>query len=975
MSGHRLASGGSGIDRDRPLSFAFAGRPCRGFEGDTLASALMASGVDVVSRSFKYHRPRGIVSAGPEEPSALVTLRSGARAEPNAKAPAIPLWDGLEAHAQNAWPSLRFDAMAINGLAGPLFAAGFYYKTFMAGPRGTWTRLFEPVIRRAAGMGRAPLAPDPDRYETVHAFCDVLVVGAGPAGLMAARAAASSGARVIVADEGERMGGALLHETATVDGRPAPAFAAAAQAALAAMRNVTVLPRTTVYGHYDGQFGAVERVADHLPTPGEAPRQRHWTIRAARTILATGGIERPVVFAGNDRPGVMLADAARAYVNRWGAAPGRAVAVFATHDGAYRTVRDLHAAGVRVAAVIDARADASSAACAAVAATGARHHLGRAVARTHGRARLTGVTLTDGTRVACDTLAVSGGWVPTLHLTSQGGSAPIWDERLATFLPGALPPGWAVAGGVTGALDLPAILAAGAEAGVAAARALGRAPERTAIPDAPSDLLADAPLPLWRVPGPGKAFVDLQHDVTAADVALAHREGFEAVEHLKRYTTLGMAADQGKTSNLNGLAIMAEARGIPVAEAGTTRFRPPYAPVAIGALAGAETGAHLAPVRRTPMHDWHVDRGAEMVAAGLWMRPRAYLAPGETIRDAYVREARAVRTGAGVVDVSPLGKIEVAGPDAAAFLDRVYVNGFAALPVGRARYGVMLRDDGVVLDDGTTWRLSEHRFLMTTTTAAAARVLSHLEVLLATAWPDLRVRLTSVTEQWAGMAVAGPAARDLLAGLVADIDFAPEAFPFMAIREGALGGAPVTLARLSFSGEMAWEVFCGAGHGLGIWEAIVAAGAVPYGVEALGALRIEKGHVSGAELDGRTTLHDLGLAGMASAKKPFVGATMMRRPALTDPARPTLVGLRSLSGERVLPGAHLVGPDGASQGHVTSTTWSAEGGAEIALALLADGPSRHGERLSAAYPLRGLATPVEVVAPCFVDPDGARMRA
>ncbi len=595
-----------------------------------------------------------------------------------------------------------------------------------------------------------------------------------------------------------------------------------------------------------------------------------------------------------------------------------------------------------------------------------------------GAARVTGVTLTDGARIACDTVAVSGGWVPTLHLTSQGGGAPVWDAGLATFVPGALPPGWSAVGGVTGALDLPAILADGAACGAVAARALGLTPEPVPVPHAASDLLADAPLPLWRVPGPGRAFVDLQHDVTAADVELARREGFEAVEHLKRYTTLGMAADQGKTSNLNGLAIMAEARGIPVARAGTTRFRPPYTPVAIGALAGAETGAHLAPVRRSPMHDWHLAHGAEMVAAGAWMRPRAYLRAGETIRDAYIREATAVRGGVGIVDVSPLGKIEVTGPDAAAFLDRVYVNGWSKLPVGRARYGIMLREDGVVLDDGTTWRLSEHRFLMTTTTANAAKVLGHLEVLLATAWPDLRVRVTSVTEQWAGMAVAGPRSRDLLSGLVAGIDFATEAFPFMGVRGGTLGGVPVTVARLSFSGEMAYEVFCGANHGAGAWEAIVAGGAafgiVPYGLEALGTLRIEKGHVGGAELDGRTTMHDLGMDGMASSRKAHVGSAMMHRPALTEAARPRLVGLRSTSGERILPGAHLVGPDGRSQGHVTSTTWSPTLGAEIALAMLSDGPSRMGEALSAAYPLRGLATPVEVVPTAFVDPDGGRMR-
>ncbi|CTQ50494.1 sarcosine oxidase subunit alpha family protein [Jannaschia donghaensis] len=979
MSGYRLDQGGTGIDRSRPLRFTFDGRRFDGYEGDTLASALMAEGVDVLARSFKYHRPRGIVSAGSEEPSALVTLRDGARSEPNAKAPMIPLWDGLVASGQNAWPSLRFDAMAVNGLAGPLFGAGFYYKTFMGGPRGTWTKFFEPIIRRAAGMGKASLAPDPDRYETAHLHCDVLVIGAGPAGLAAARAAAGTGARVVIADEGERFGGHLLSDAGEIEGQPSAAFAAAAQADLAALPWVTALPRTTVYGHYDGQFAAVERVADHVAAPGRAPRQRHWLIRPLQIVLAAGATERPIVFPGNDRPGVMLAEAARTYATRWGVAPGRRVVVFTTHDGAYRTVRDLHAAGVGIAAVIDARPQVSAEACAVVAATGARHKTGATVCATRGRSRLTGITLTGGLRIDCDTLAVSGGWMPNLHLTSQGGGKPVWSEDQASFLPGTLPDRWQIAGSVGGLGALTETFAQGAEAGIRAAAAcdFDAAPAEPTL--ARDDLVPTDPLPLWRVPGKGKAFVDLQHDVTADDVMLAQREGFEAVEHLKRYTTLGMAADQGKTSNLNGLALMAEARGIPVPQAGTTRYRPPYTPVALGALAGAETGAHLAPVRRTPMHDWHAAHGALWVAAGQWMRPRAYLRDGETIRDAYIREARAVRAGVGIVDVSPLGKIEVAGPDAAEFLNRVYVNGFARLPVGRARYGIMLREDGIVLDDGTTWRLEEHRFLMTTTTANAGRVLTHLEVLLATAWPDLRVRLTSVTEQWAGMAVAGPKSRDVLAGLIADVDFATHTLPFMGIARGTLGGVPVTVARLSFSGELAYEVFCGAHHGAGVWAAIMAAGEahgiVPYGTEALGALRIEKGHISGAELDGRTTVHDLGFAGFASTKKAYVGSAMMHRPALTDGARPRLVGLRSRSGAPIRPGAHLVGSDGRPQGHVTSTTFSPELDAEIALALLRNGPDRMGEHLDAAYPLKDESVPVEVVSPHFVDPEGDRLRA
>lgn len=979
MSGHRLRAGGTLIDRGQSLSFTFAGRALTGYAGDTLASALLANGVRTVARSFKYHRRRGIVSAGPEEPCALVTLGEGAASEPNAKASMVPLRAGLVAGGQNAWPSLERDVMAVNGLAGPLIGAGFYYKTFIGGPRGTWTRLFEPLIRRAAGMGKAPDAPDPDRYETVHAFCDVLVVGGGPAGLAAAHAAALSGARVIIADERERPGGALMAERDTVDGMPAHQFAADLAAETAAA-GATVLPRTTVYGHYDGQFGAVERIGEGGADEG-APRQRHWLIRPKQVIFACGAVERPIVFAGNDLPGVMLAEAARTYVNAYGAAPGKRAVVFACHDGAYRTVRDLAAAGIDVAAVIDPREDVPVTAREVAEAAGAAVHAGSVVGKATGRGGVRGVMVRDAagqeSRIAADCLLVSGGVVPTLSLTAQGACKPVWDSALNAFRPGALPDHWQAVGAMDGTLQTAACLAAGAAAGAHAAAELAFGPAPAKTFDVADDLSAAAPHPLFAVPGAGKAFVDLQHDVTAADVALAHDEGFRAVEHLKRYTTLGMATDQGKTSNLNGLALMAAARGMEVEAVGTTRFRPPASPIALGALAGAEVGAGVRPVRRTPMQAWHEGNGGAMVNTGAFQRPRAYLQDGETIRDAYIREARAVREGVGIIDVSTLGKIEVAGPDAATFLNRVYVNGFAKLPVGKARYGVMLRDDGMVMDDGTTWRLEEHRFLMTTTTANAGAVLARLELLLATAWPELKVHLTSVSEEWAGMAVAGPKSRATLAAALEGIEFANERFPFMAIRHGRVGEVPVMVTRLSFSGELAYEVYCGAHHGLFVWNAILESGSLhaitPYGTEAMGTLRIEKGHVSGSELDGRTTLHDLGLDGMASSKKAFVGKTMLAREALTDARRLRLVGLRALDGQPLSSGAHLTGEAGRSEGHVTAATHSPSSGAEIALALLERGSERLGERLTMQDPLRGKTVPVEVVSPVFVDPEGRRM--
>jgi len=989
MSGYRLDS----AKRGSPLTFTFDGKRYQGFAGDTLASALLANGVDLFGRSFKYHRPRGLFSAGVEEPNALVTLGSGARAEPNTRATVVELFDGLEATSQNRWPSLGFDVMAVNGLAGPILSAGFYYKTFM-GPTAKAWMFYEHFIRKAAGLGAASRLPDPDRYEEMNAFCDVLVVGSGPAGLMAALTAAGSGARVTLADEQAALGGNLCGDSLSGE----------ALAKLAALDNVTLLPRTTVYGYYDDNtLGAVERVADHKPMPAEGqPRERHWTIRAKQVVLACGALERPIVFGDNDKPGVMLADAGRLYVERFGVAPGRQVALFANNDGAYRSVAALTAAGVSITAIVDARPQIGSAAQTIAETSGAELLTGQVVTRALGGQRLSGIEVAafdpaSGTKdgvnrqISADCLLVSGGWTPTIHLASQAGGLARWDETLTAFLPGEAHQPWRAAGACNGSLGTAAALTEGAQAGAEAAQACGFTATPGSLPAVADEPLAEAPLPVWdaRPPhGKGKAFVDLQHDVTASDVSLAHREGFRSVEHLKRYTTLGMATDQGKTSNMTGLALMARERGLSIPEVGTTRFRPPYTPVSLGALAGQARGAHFRPTRRTPMHDWHVANGAEMQAAGLWLRPRIYPQGNETVEQAYVREARQVRASVGMVDVSTLGKIDVQGPDAAEFLNRVYSNGFLKLPEGKARYGLMLREDGFLWDDGTTWRLSETQFLMTTTTANAAPVLAQLEFLLATTWPELKVAVTSVTEQWAGMAVSGPRSRDVLAAALDDIDMTNEALPFMGVRKGHLakdlGGLPVLVSRLSFSGELAYEVYCGAHHGEAVWTRILEAGKpfgiIPYGVEALGTLRIEKGHVAGPELDGRTTAEDLGLAGMTSRKKNYIGSSMLDREGLVDPQRLKLVGFISASGEKIRPGAHLVAANDPkspprSLGHITSTTYSPALEKYIALGLLEDGPDRLGDRLVATYPLNNVDVEVEVVSSHFFDPEGVRQLA
>ncbi|NIA67408.1 sarcosine oxidase subunit alpha family protein [Pelagibius litoralis] len=995
MSGFRLPSCGL-IDRSRPLHFTFDGKRYQGFAGDSLASALLANGVDILGRSFKYHRPRGLFSAGVEEPNAMVTLRSSARTEPNCKAPMVELFEGLEAKSQNRWPSLGLDIMALNGLAGPLLSAGFYYKTFMGPTRKAWM-FYEHFIRKAAGMGAGTQLRDPDRYEETNAFCDVLIAGAGPTGLMAALAAAQSGARIVLVDDQAEMGGSLRGTSLTVGEAAGDIWCRSALAVLSALPNVTLLPRTTVYGYYDDNtFGAVERVSDHLPVPPEAtPRQRHWTIRAKQLVIAAGAIERPLIFAGNDTPGVMLADAIRIYVERYGVSPGQRIALFANNDGAYRTVAALAKAGVTVVAVVDPRPEIGAEARSVVEGCGAELLTGHVVTRARGGRRLAAIEVTpydpaNGVQdrlhrsIPVDCLAVSGGWTPTIHLASQASGPARWDEALAAFLPGEPTQPWQAAGACSGELSTAACLTAGIQAGAEAARACGFAPSPISVPAVGPEITCDAILPLWDARpagGKGKAFVDLQHDVTASDVSLAHREGFRSVEHLKRYTTLGMATDQGKTSNMAGLALMAQERGLSIPEVGTTRFRPPYTPIALGALAGQARGAHFRPLRRTPMHDWHVAEGADMMEVGLWQRPRVYRRDGETVEQAYIREARQVRQSVGIVDVSTLGKIDVQGPDAAEFLNRVYSNGFLKLPEGKARYGLMLREDGFLWDDGTTWRLGEHRFLMTTTTANAAPVLAQLEFLLAAVWPEMKVAVTSVSDQWAAMAVSGPKARDLLAAVLDDIGMSNEAFPFMGVREGHLDGVPVLVARLSFSGELAYEVYAGAHSGEAVWRRIMAAGeafdVVAYGLEALGTLRIEKGHVAGPELDGRTTAEDLGLGGMTSRRKDYIGSAMMDREGLVDDNRMKLVGLISRDGQPVRSGSHLIVPNGESPprslGHVTSSTYSPALEKYIALGLLEDGRNRIGEALVATYPLKGHNVDVEVVSSHFFDPEGSRM--
>jgi sarcosine oxidase subunit alpha len=985
-SSHRLPSGGR-IDRARPVSFSLDGRTIAGCAGDTLASALLANGVAVVGRGFKYHRPRGIMSAGVEEPNALLTLGEGGRREPNIPATTTELVEGIVAETQNGWPSVRFDLGAVNSLAAPLFAAGFYYKTFMGPARGSWM-FYEPFIRRAAGLGKGTFEPDPDRYEGRHDFADVLVVGSGPAGLAAAIAAGRTGARVTLVEQDSLLGGSLLAEPV---GSPADAWLKERVAELESLGNVRLLSHTAAAGLYDGNTVVLVERRDHRrPDSGKGEaRQVAVTLRAKAIVFAAGALERPLVFNNNDRPGVMLAAAVRAYLNRFAVAPGRRAVVVSNNDSAYRSAFDLAQAGLAVT-LADLRRDVDVGLRERAKAAGIELRTGTAVVDVAGRAGVYGAMLAAvgsdevPTLQSCDVVCVSGGWSPAVHLTSHTGIRPRYDPAIAAFVPGGFAAGQFGAGAVVGGFGFVEAVRGGFEAGRRAAAHAGHDAPASELPLPELEPIGHGIEPVWEVAPRrgGKAFVDFQNDVTAKDVRLAHREGYESVEHLKRYTTLGMGTDQGKTSNINALAIMAGLRDVDISAAGTTTFRPPYSPVAIGALAGRSVGHHFRPIRRSPLHDWHIANGGEMIEAGPWLRAWYYRWAGDNPAGAYVEEMKQVRKGVGLADVSTLGKIDVRGPDAAEFLNRVYVNGFAKLPVGKARYGVMLNDDGLVLDDGTTTRLSETRYFMTTTTAQAGEVMSWLEFLLQTAWTDLRVHVSSLSDEWAAMALSGPKARQVLGIAFPGHDFGNERLPHMGCLEIALEGVPIRIIRLSFSGELAYEVYVPADYGIALWEHLLIAGGsfgiMPYGLEALASLRVEKGHVAGLELDHRTSLDDLGLGKMASKDKPYVGRELRQRPDMQASERWSLIGLECLeAAKRLRGGAILFAANdeirGHGRGYITSVTWSAELEKYIALGLYQGGLKHAGEEIVCAYPLKDERVRARIVAPQFVDSKNERL--
>lgn len=973
------------LDGNQSLSFIFNERKYPAVSGDTLASALLANGQKLVGRSFKYHRPRGVFSAGPEEPNALVELRTGAHKEPNTRATVVEVFQGLEASSQNHRGPLNFDIMAINDRLSPFLGAGFYYKTFMW-PKAFWEKVYEPVIRAAAGLGSLSGLEDPDIYDKGFLHCDLLIVGAGPAGLSAALTAARSGLRIIVADEDFLPGGRLNLDRHLIDDQPSAHWAAQTVSELRSMDNVRFMTRTTVYGSYDhGVYGALERLRDHLPQqPGdELPRQVLWRIYARQSLLCAGSTERSIAFGDNDRPGIMLAGSVRAYVNRFGVAPGKETVIFTNNDDGWRTAIELQAAGVIVTGVVDTRHIPEP-----FQLENVRVFMGNEIVATNGRLGIYSVELRSGETLHCDTLAVAGGWSPNVHLTCHQRGRPVWNDSLAAFVPGGqLPQGMLVAGAANGQMSLQSCLDSGHTMAIQALETTGTPASTTPVPVASEE--STRITAFWHVRDcKSRCWIDLQNDVTTKDLALSCKDGFKAAEHVKRYTTLGMATDQGKTSNILGLAIIAELSGNSIQDTGTTIFRPPYTPVPIGAFAGRSRGKHFRPARLTPTHAWAQANGASFVEAGAWLRAQWFAQPHESHwRQSVDREVTATRSSVGICDVTTLGKIDVQGRDAAQFLDNIYANTFSTLATGKVRYGLMLREDGFVMDDGTTARFSDTHFVMTTTTANAVSVFRHLEFCRQCLWPQLDVHIVSATEQWAQVAVAGPNSRRLLSSIVdAPFDIGNEAFPYMACAKLTVcNGTPARLFRISFSGELAYELAVPARYGQALITRLMDVGkqydVTPYGTEALGVMRIEKGHAAGNELNGQTGAAHLGLSRMVSRKKDCIGNALSQREALTNVDGLRLVGFIPADRQQsIKAGAHFVATDTEAtlandQGWMSSVAYSPTLSCMIGLGFIQRGDQRIGETVMASDPLRGESTAVTIVSPHFIDPDGERLRA
>ncbi len=994
---YRLSNEGL-LNRNKEISFKFNGKKYTGYEGDTLASALLANGVHLVGRSFKYHRPRGFFGAGVDEPNAKLQIQLNGHSEPNVNATEFELVEGIEATSQNCWPSVEFDVGAINNFLNKFFPAGFYYKTFMW-PKSFWYKIYEPFIRKAAGLGVASTEKDKERYDHKYEYCDLLVAGSGPAGLSSAYAAAKNGAKVILAEDKPRFGGSLLTDEVTIDNLSGKAWTDKIITELKEMPNVIVKNRSQVFGYYDHNMTVMfERTGDHLENkPKYTPRQRLWYIRAKEVLLSTGSIERPIVFGNNDTPGIFLSAAAKEYIKVYGVLVGKKPLIFTNNDSAYETALEFKKQGIDPI-ILDTREEHSSELIDAATSQNIQIKFSHAVIAANGYRKVKSAQIgrlnkektkfENSETIECDCICVSGFWTPTVHLASQSGNKLKFDDRIDAFVPNKSKQNETSVGSSKGTFTLKETLNDGFKSGFELSKKITNNNNSSSIPNS-NETKKNTHDKFWCSPLPKnknfKRFVDFQNDVAVSDIEVALREGYRSIEHVKRYTTLGMATDQGRTSNLNGLQLVANVEKKIVPQVGHTTFRPPFTPITIGTIVGREVDMEYMPTRKTPMHTWHEKNNAVFVDAGAWKRPRYYKQGNENLFEASKREARNVREHVGICDVTTLGKIDIKGPDAAEFLNRVYTNAWLKLPVGKARYGVMLREDGIVMDDGTTTRISENHYHMTTTTAQAANVLSHLEYYLQVVWPELKVNVLSTTEQWAGAALAGPKSRDVLAKLFPDLDVSNEALPFMGYIEGNLFGVKAKIFRISFSGELAYEINVESDYGLFMWEKMMEIGKEfkiqPYGTEALSTLRIEMGHVAGPELDGRTIPYDVSLEGLVSKKKDFIGKRSLQKEAFNKSDRQKIVGLVPTDKKTSIPeGSHLVVDKNAKLpnpklGHVSSSCWSVENNNPFSLAIVKDGKNMIGKKLFAVSPLKNTSIEVEVISSHYVDHEGKRVRS
>ena len=986
------------INRKKKLSFKFNDKQYYGYEGDTIASALIANGVHLVGRSFKYHRPRGFFGAGVDEPYAIVQLFRNNETEPNIKATEQELFEGLEAKSVNCWPNVNFDFGAINNFLNIFFPAGFYYKTFMW-PKSFWHKLYEPIIRKAAGFGVASTKHDLERYEHKYEYCDLLITGSGPSGLASAYAAAKNGARVILAEDKPRFGGTLLTSDANIGNQTGIEWTEKIISELKAMPNVIVKNRAQVFGYYDhNMLVMIERISDHLPkTKKHTPKQRLWYIRAKEVIISSGSIERPLVFGNNDTPGVMLSSAAKEYMKIYGVLVGRKPLIFTNNDSGYETAIEFKKNGVNPI-VLDTRKELSSDLINEAKSLNIKVKFSHVVVAAKGYKKVKSADIAEISEdkknlskienVICDCICVSGFWTPTIHLASQSGNRSKFNEEIDAFIPNDPKQNETTLGSAKGIFTLKETLNSAFENGFSLSSKITKNSTKVSTPTVVEKKFTNHDK-FWCVPLPKgknyKRFLDFQNDVSVSDIEIALKEGYRSIEHVKRYTTLGMATDQGKTSNLNGLQLVSDIENKVVPQVGHTTFRPPYTSISIGAIVGREVGKHSKPTRKSPIHDWHEKNNAVFVDAGIWLRPRYYKQGSENLFEASKREAKNVRQNVGICDVTTLGKIDIKGPDSAEFLNRVYTNSWLKLPVGKARYGVMLREDGIVMDDGTTTRISENHYHMTTTTAQAANVLSHLEYYLQLVWPELNVNVVSTTEQWAGVAIAGPNSRKLLEKIFPDKDVSNESLPFMGYAEGNFFGVHARIFRISFSGELAYEINVESSFGNFLWEKTLEVGKElniqPYGTEALSTLRIEMGHVAGSELDGRTIPYDNSLEGMVSKKKDFIGKRSLGKVAFIASDREKIVGVIPLDKKTNIPEGSYIVKDANAKipipklGHVSASCWSVEYDNPFSLAIIKEGKNMIGKKLFALSPLKNKSIPVEIVSSHYVDPEGKRVRS